>query len=158
MTGPRTDPHESLVLSAHTVSVLARHVAGRLDTDPTAQAFVIALVDAAALAEAWVAAQIDALDTTPRPAAAPQVAPPVAPTPTTPATNPQPLTATAAVLAATTQLTEGATARDIAQHIAAHHQLDVTPGSVRAILSKHRREQGATKPATPFGFAPGGQP
>lgn len=148
---PPTPAPESLVLSAHTLGILARHVADRLGNDPAAQAFATALGDVAGQAAAWVRAQLDALDTTPpAPAqafAGPLVAPPVAPTPAAPATSPQPVTATAAVLAATTVLSEGATARDISQHLAAQHQLDISPGSVRAILSRARREQQAQHPA-----------
>lgn len=144
---------ESLVLSAHTLGVLARHVANRLRDDPSAQAFTTALDDVATLAEAWVTAQIDAHGTSPQSLAQPAYTPPVAPTvapvaplPVQPATDPQPLTATAAVLAATTQLSDGATARDISQHLAAQHQLDVTPGSVRAILSRERAKAQAQQP------------
>ncbi|TDT95318.1 hypothetical protein EDD99_7143 [Streptomyces sp. 846.5] len=154
---------ESLVLSAHTVSILARHVAGRLGNDQAARAFRATLEDAAALAEAWVSAQLDALATPPHASARATTPPLVAAsaqpgaTPAVPpATGAQLLTATAAVLAATTQLSEGATARDISQHVAAQHQLDVSPGTVRAILSRHNREQAqqaAQQPATlPFGF------
>lgn len=144
---------ESLVLSAHTLGILARHIADHLGDDPTGQAFAAALDDVALLADSWVMAQLDARDTAPQPVYRPPVAPDVAPlaapatpVPATPATQAQPPTATAAVLAATTQLNPGATARDISQHLATQHQLDVTPGSVRAILSRHRREQGATLP------------
>ena len=139
---------ESLVLSAHTVSVLARHVADRLRNGPAAQAFTTALDDVAALAEAWVTVQIDALGTAPQPTVVapvvPQVAPlaqPAASPAPQPATSPQPLTATAAVLAATTQLPQGATARAVAAHVAAMHAMEVTPETVRAIRSKHRRGQ-----------------
>lgn len=141
---PQAAP-ESLVLSAHTLGILARHVSGRLGDDQAARAFVTALEDAAALAEAWVSAQLDTLatpsQTAAQPAAAPLVAPVVAPAPAQPATSPQPLTATAAVLAATFQVPQGATAREIAAHVAAVHALEVTPETVRAIRSKHRRGQ-----------------
>jgi hypothetical protein len=162
-TPPAPAP-ESDVLSAHTLGILARHVADRLSLDPAAQAFAVALDDVAVLADAWVQAQLNALASLPqstaqaaaRPLVAPTVAP-AAPTPARPATDPQPLTATAAVLAATSVLSDSATARDIAQHIAAQHQLDLTPGSVRAILSRERAKAQAQQPAQqPFGFSQGG--
>lgn len=164
---PPTRAPESDVLSAHTLGILARHVADRLSLDPAAQAFATALDDVAAMADAWVQAQLDALanaqqtpaQAAPGPLVAPTVAP-AAPTPAHPATDPQPLTATAAVLAATTVLSDTATARDIAEHIAAHHQLDLTPGSVRAILSRERTktqaQQAQQPPQQPFGFSQGG--
>jgi hypothetical protein len=160
---PPTRAPESDVLSAHTLGILARHVADRLGLDPAAQAFATALDDVAVLADAWVQAQLDALASASQPAAGSLVAPtvaPAAPAPVRPATDPQPLTATAAVLAATTVLSDSATARDIAQHIAAQHQLDLTPGSVRAILSRERAKATAQQPQQPaqqpFGFSQGG--
>lgn len=139
-----TPPHAApthLVLSATALGVLARDVAARLPLNAPGQALAAALDDAAELADAWVEAQLDALA---QPHVAPRVAPlaPQPATPTaTPATTPQQSTATAAVLAATSQLGDGATARNISEHLAAQHQLDVSPGSVRAILSRARREQ-----------------
>ncbi|MFC1434283.1 hypothetical protein ACEZDB_26950 [Streptacidiphilus sp. N1-3] len=133
---PQAAP-EQLVLSAHTLSVLARDVAGRLPLNPAGQALAAALEDTAELVDTWVLAQLDALAGQ---LVAPQVAPVAAPT-VAPATAAQPLTATAAVLAATSQLGDGATARNIAEHVATVHALEVSPETVRAIRSKHRRGQ-----------------
>lgn len=144
---------ESLVLSAHTLGILARHIAGRIPADPAAQAFVAALTDAAALADAWVSAQLDARYPALAAAVAPPVAAEVAPpawitaTPTaTPATPaPQPTKADA-VRAATAQLGPGATAPAVAQLVAQHHGLTVTDASVRAVWSKDRKAALAQPP------------